>query len=146
MPVTLGARRPAVFGRDPEIAPPLRGKSKSTLRRRRRRGRWSYGRHMRRLLRDPRVQGAGDVVLALLLAVLSVLPVLGGDPSWGRPAALGLVLALASTVPVAWRSRYPLVAAAIVLVANAGCVFAATPNQAAFQPFVALVLVAYSAG
>lgn len=47
-------------------------------------------------------------MLALLLAVSSVLPVLNGDPSWGRPVPPGLVLALASTVPVAWRSRYPL--------------------------------------
>ena len=43
-------------------------------------------------------------------------------------------------MPVAWRARYPLSAAAIVLAANAACIFAAAPNQAAFQPFVALVL------
>src|SRR6516164_5504019 len=106
--------------------------------------------HMRRRvenwLRNPRVQGNGDVVLAVVLAVTSVVPVLGGDPSWGSPKALGVALALASTVPIAWRARYPLSAAGVVLAANAACIYAAAPNQAAFQPFVALTLTAYSVG
>ena len=98
-------------------------------------------------LRNPRVQGIGDALLAGVLAVLSVLPVLaGGDPSWGRPKALGVALGLASTVPVAWRARWPLTAFAIVLGANAACIYAAAPHQAAFQPFVALTLTAYSVG
>jgi signal transduction histidine kinase len=98
------------------------------------------------MLRSPRVQGAGDALLALVLAATSVLGVLTGQPNWGRPEALGLVLALASTVPVAWRARRPLLAAAVVLAANGACVYAAAPQQAAFQPFVALVVVAYSVG
>jgi signal transduction histidine kinase len=106
--------------------------------------------HMRRRveswLRNPRVQGTGDALLAFFLAVTSVVPVLGGDPSWGKPKALGVALALLSTVPVAWRSRRPLTAAAIVLAANGACIYAATPQQAAFQPYVALVLTAYSVG
>jgi signal transduction histidine kinase len=97
-------------------------------------------------LRNPRVQGAGDVVLAVLLAFSSVAPVLDGDPSWGKPQALGVALALLSTVPVAWRARRPLTAFAIVLGANAACIYAAAPHQAAFQPFVALVLTGYSVG
>ena len=67
------------------------------------------------LLRNPRVQGTGDAVLAGLMAVSSVVPVLGGDPSWGRPKTLGVVLGLLSTVPVAWRARRPLTVAAIRL-------------------------------
>jgi signal transduction histidine kinase len=97
-------------------------------------------------LRNPRVQGTGDVVLAVLLALSSVAPVLDGDPSWGKPKALGVALALLSTVPVAWRARRPLTAFAIVLGANAACIYAAAPHQAAFQPFVALVLTGYSVG
>jgi signal transduction histidine kinase len=97
-------------------------------------------------LRNPRVQGTGDVVLTVLLALSSVAPVLNGDPSWGRPKALGVALALLSTVPVAWRARRPLTAFAIVLGANAACIYAAAPHQGAFQPFVALVLTAYSVG
>jgi signal transduction histidine kinase len=75
-----------------------------------------------------------------------VAPVLHGDTSWGKPKALGVALALLSTVPVAWRARRPLTTFAIVLGANAACIYAAAPHQAAFQPFVALVLTAYSVG
>jgi signal transduction histidine kinase len=98
------------------------------------------------LLRSPRVQGAGDTLLAFLLAATSVVPVVGGDPSWGKPKTLGVALALLSTVPIAWRARRPLLAAAIILAANGACIYAAAPQQAAFQPFVALVLAAYSVG
>jgi signal transduction histidine kinase len=98
-------------------------------------------------LRNPRVQGTGDAVLAAFLAFTSVLPVLAfGDPSWGKPKALAVVLGLLSTVPVAWRARRPLTTFAIVLFANGACIYAAAPNQAAFQPFVALTLTAYSVG
>jgi signal transduction histidine kinase len=97
-------------------------------------------------LRNRRVQGAGDALLALVLAATSVPAVLHGDLSWGSPKPLGVTLALLSTVPVAIRSRRPLLVAAVVLAANGACIFAAAPRQAAFQPFVALVLVAYSAG
>lgn len=103
-------------------------------------------RRVESLLRNPRVQGAGDAVLALVLVVASVVPVLRGDLSWGTPKALALALAVLSTAPVAWRARRPLLAASIVLAANGACVVAAAPHQAAFQPFVALVLVAYSVG
>jgi signal transduction histidine kinase len=76
-----------------------------------------------------------------------VLPVLAfGDPSWGKPKALGVALGLLSTVPVAWRARRPLTAFAIVLFANGACIYAAAPHEAAFQPFVALTLTAYSVG
>jgi signal transduction histidine kinase len=96
--------------------------------------------------RRSQVRRAGDKVLALGLAVASVVPVLTGDPSWGTPKALGVVLALLSTLPLGWRSRYPLTVAAIVIGADAACIFAAVPHQPAFQPFVALTLSAYSVG
>ena len=102
---------------------------------------------MENWLRNPRVQGTGDAVLAAFLAATSVLPVLAvGDLSWGHPKALGVALGLLSTVPVAWRARRPLTAFAIVLFANGACIYAAVPNGAAFQPFVALTLTAYSVG
>ncbi|HZS24214.1 MAG TPA: histidine kinase [Gaiellaceae bacterium] len=98
-------------------------------------------------VRNQRVQGVGDTLLAVALALSSVLPVLArNDPSWGRPKALGVSLALLSTVPIAWRARRPLLAATLVLVANAACVYAAVPHDAAFQPFLALLLASYSAG
>jgi signal transduction histidine kinase len=99
------------------------------------------------LRRHPRLQPAGDALLALVLALTSIVPiVVRDDPSWGHPEWLAVLLALASTVPVAWRARRPLLAAALVLAANGACVWAAAPHQAAFQPFVALTLVAYSVG
>jgi signal transduction histidine kinase len=99
------------------------------------------------LSRDARAQRCVDVVLALVLAVSSLLPVVvRRDPSWGKNLPLAIVLALASTVPVAWRSRWPVVAAALVFAANGGAVIVAAPHEAAFQPFVALVVVAYSLG
>ncbi len=133
-----------------ETASAARGKPDSAPRRMAADGVARYLRRMRRriesVLRNPRVQGAGDALLAFVLAATSVVPVLGGDPSWGRPKALGIVLALASTVPVAWRARWPLSACAVVLAANGGCVYVAAPQQAAFQPFLALVLCGYSVG
>ena len=139
-----------VFGRAGEIGSAGRGKLVSAAGRMCGATGREYRHRMRRraedLLRSRRVQGAGDVLLPVVLAVTSVVGVLAGDPSWGRPKPLGLVLALASTVPVAWRSRRPLLAAAIVLAAYGACDYAAAPSEAAFQPFVALVLVAYSVG
>lgn len=139
-----------VFGRPGEFRSAARGRQVSACWRMGAGAGRLYGHRMRHrvesVLRNPRVQGAGDALLALVLAVTSVVPVLHGDPSWGRPELLGVALALLSTVPVAWRSRWPLLAAAIVLAANGACIYAAAPHQAAFQPFVALVLTAYSAG
>ena len=60
------------------------------------------------MLRNPRVQAGGDAALAFALAATSLLGVLSGDVSWGKPKALAVVLALASTAPVAWRARRPL--------------------------------------
>jgi signal transduction histidine kinase len=99
------------------------------------------------VLRNPGVQRAGDVVVAVLLALSSVVAILvRGDPSWGTDRPLAVLLALASTVPVAWRVRRPVPAALVVLVATGGAVIAAVPHQGALQPFVALVLVAYAVG
>ncbi len=98
------------------------------------------------MLRNPRLQGAGDVLLAVVLAGTSVAGVATGQDSWGRITPLAYLFALLSTVPVAWRATRPLLAATVVLAANAACIYAAAPDQAAFQPFVALTLVAYSVG
>jgi signal transduction histidine kinase len=99
------------------------------------------------LARDQRVQRAGDAALAFVLAFSSVLPILAkDDPSWGHPKGLAVALALLTTVPIAWRARWPVPVAAIILFANGACVFAAAPHGAALQPFVALTLAFYSVG
>ena len=93
---------------------------------------------MENWLRNPRVQGSGDAVLAALLRDQLGHPRVYGRRPSGRPKALGVALGLLSTVPVAWRARRPLTAFAIVLFANGACIYAAAPHEAAFQPFVAL--------
>ena len=99
------------------------------------------------LARNPQLQRAGDAALAFVLAVSSVLPILvEDDPSWGHPKAAAVVLALLTTVPIAWRARRPIPVAATVLFANGACVYAAAPHDAAFQPFLALTLAFYSVG
>ena len=99
------------------------------------------------LPRDPRVQGAGDVLLAFALAATSVGSILvRNDPSWGTPKSLAVALALLTSVPIALRSRYPLIVAALVLAGNGACAYAAAPHEAALQPFVALTLAFYSVG
>jgi signal transduction histidine kinase len=99
------------------------------------------------LLRSHHVQAAGDAALAFVLAATSIGAVLVGDHvSWGHTAWVAIPLALASSVPVAWRARQPLLVAALVLAANGACAYVAAPHQAALQPFVALTLVFYSVG
>jgi signal transduction histidine kinase len=100
----------------------------------------------RAALRDERIADAGDALVALVLAGTSVATVVAGVPDFGRPAWLGLVLALCSTVPVAFRRRWPLSVAAILLFANGADLWAAAPHEAALQPYVALVLAGYSVG
>lgn len=102
---------------------------------------------LERIVRSRRVQAVGDLALAFLLGATSVGAILAGDDvSWGHPRWLAISLALVASAPVAWRAKSPLAMAALVLAANAACVYAAAPHQAAFQPFVALTLVAYSVG
>ena len=89
----------------------------------------------------------GTPALALVLAASSVAFVLAGDhTSWGHPLPLAVALALVTSIPVASRSRQPLLAVALVLAGNGACAYVAAPHQAAFQPFVARALVAYSVG
>jgi signal transduction histidine kinase len=148
---TLGVAVRGVLGRRGEVTSAGRGNSTSAARRMRSSGDRDTVESVRdrieALARNPRLQAAGDWAPALLLAGSSVAAILAGDDiSWGHAKAPAVVLALASTVPVAWRSRRPLLMAAIVLAANGACSYAAAPHQAAFQPFVALTLVAYSVG
>jgi hypothetical protein len=64
--------------------------------------------------RHPR---AVDVALALALCALVLLEVLGSDQD--VPLNLAIPVALAMTLPFAWRRQYPVVVAMIVLVAFA---------------------------
>jgi signal transduction histidine kinase len=97
-------------------------------------------------LQDERVIDVGDALLAVVLAGSSVASVLAGVPAFGEPLALGLALALLSTLPVAVRRRWPILVAAVLLFATGADLVAAAPHQAALQPYVALILAGYSVG
>jgi signal transduction histidine kinase len=98
------------------------------------------------LVRHPRALLWADAILGVLLGATAVLPVLGGQPQFGPPGPIAVALALLSTVPVAWRSIYPIPAATVLLVAKGLALAAAAPHEGALQPFVALVLAGYSVG
>ena len=104
------------------------------------------GATMRAALADERVTDAGDALVAVVLAGTSVATVLAGVPAFGHPRALGLVLALCSTAPVAVRRRWPIPVAAVLLFANGAELAAAAPHEGALQPYIALVLAGYSVG
>jgi signal transduction histidine kinase len=97
-------------------------------------------------LQDERVIDVGDALLAVVLAGSSVASVLAGVPAFGEPLALGLALALLSTLPVAVRRRWPIPVAAVLLFATGADLVAAAPHQAGLQPYVALILAGYSVG
>jgi signal transduction histidine kinase len=87
-----------------------------------------------------------DAALAVVLAVTAVVPVLAGVPAFGRPLWLGILLALCSTLPLAWRGRWPIPVAGFLLFATAADLVAVAPHEGALQPFIALVLAGYTAG
>ena len=96
--------------------------------------------------RGARLSQAGDALLAVLLAGTSVGTVLAGVPAFGHPKALALVVAVVSTLPVAFRRRWPIPVAAVLLFANGAELAAAAPHEGALQPYIALVLAGYSVG
>jgi signal transduction histidine kinase len=93
-------------------------------------------------------QRAADAAVAATLALVAVADLLGSSDStsWGGRGPLQLVLALACTVPLAWRVRRPVAAMTAVTAASGLLVVLAAPHQPPFELFVASVLGAYSMG
>jgi signal transduction histidine kinase len=99
------------------------------------------------LVREPRVQRAADAVLAVVMAAISVAGIVfAHDLSWGSVEPLAIVLALATTLPIAFRGVLPVVAASFVFVGMGAALIASAPHESSFFAFVALVLVSYSLG
>jgi len=97
----------------------------------------------------PQVRRAADVLLALGLMCAALVEVLFFDSarsSWGGRGPVSIGLAIIATAAVAWRVRYPVAVALVVTIASGVLVVRVAPHQAAFEPFVALVLSAYSLG
>ncbi len=95
-----------------------------------------------------RFQVLCDVGLAaaLLIASLADLLKAGSGSGWGGPLAVQLLIAAAISVPFLWRRTHAPLVVAIVVVAAFGSVALVAPRQAAFEPFLALVLAFYALG
>src|SRR5581483_2901832 len=100
------------------------------------------------LSRNPSVQRAADVVLALAIFVGSVADMLTprAHSGWGGPRGLELLAALLISVPLLWRKRYPIPVLVAVFVGGAIDVLSVAPRQAGFEPFVAEIVAFYSLG
>jgi signal transduction histidine kinase len=95
-----------------------------------------------------RFQTGADVALAGALLVASLADQLkGGTGSgWGGPRAVQIVLAVAISVPFLWRRSHARLVVLVVAIASFACVGLVEPRQAAFEPFLALVLAFYAVG
>jgi signal transduction histidine kinase len=103
---------------------------------------------IRRGLHSRRLRAGADVALAVGLALLGVLDLaLSSDvASWGGRGPLQVVLALACTLPLALRARYPIATVIAITAAGGLLVAVAAPHQAPFEVFIGSVLAAYSIG
>lgn len=98
------------------------------------------------MVNDVRVRLAADVVLALLLATAALVDVAGDSVAWGGRGPGQVLLALAATLPLAARARFPIAVVTVVNVAAGLLVVVAAPHQPAFEPFVAVIVAFYSLG
>ena len=101
-----------------------------------------------RILSNRRLRLLADGALALVLAAASLLEIFtGADPAahWGVGRPWQVLLALAATLPLLGRVRFPI---AVVLVELAAVIAlnARAPAHPSFEPFAAMVIGVYSLG
>ena len=105
---------------------------------------------LERRLHDPRLARALDIATVAALAIGSLAEIwLRDDPAaggWGGPRLIASLLALAASVPLLWRRRHPFVTLAVLAAASVVIVSLISPDQAPFEPFVALVVSFYAVG
>ncbi len=102
-----------------------------------------------RILLDRRLWLLGDALLVGALLTSSLVEILltkehsGGwiGPDWALSS-----LAVLSIVPLLARRRWPIAVVTVVVVSTAAIAGFAAPEQAAFEPFVALVIAVYAVG
>jgi signal transduction histidine kinase len=141
-----------VVGRPAELVSRPRAKLISAARRRRAAAvRATFGRVNRLstfLARHPRLGRSGDAALAVALLVASLADLLHGGrgSGWGGPRILEVLVALATSLPFLRRRTHPVPVLAIVMVASVVGIALVHPRQAAFEPFLALVLAFYGLG
>jgi len=98
------------------------------------------------ILADRRLRRAADAVLALVLAAAALVDLMHQPVAWGGRGPVQVLLALAVTLPLAWRARFPVVVVTLVNVASGVLLLLAAPHQPAFEPFAAVILAFYSLG
>jgi signal transduction histidine kinase len=98
------------------------------------------------MLADGRVRLAADASLAVVLAAAALVDVVDERVAWGGRGPGQVVLALAVTLPLALRARFPVAVVAVVNVASGLLLVLAAPHQPAFEPFAAVIVAFYSLG
>ena len=103
-------------------------------------------RRVETMLSKDRVRLVADAGLAVVLATAALVDVFNDRVAWGGRGPGQVLLALAVTVPLALRARFPIVVVAVVNVASGLLLVVAAPHQPAFEPFVAVIVAFYSLG
>ena len=100
------------------------------------------------LSRDPRVQRVADCALAGVLLIGALIDLLrgGAGNGWSGWRPLEVAVAVGVSVPLLWRRSHPAATLWIVLISGAVGAALVAPQQAGFEPFVALVVAYYSLG
>ena len=98
------------------------------------------------MLDNDRVRLAADAGLAVVLAAAALVDVFDDRVAWGGSGPMQVVLALAVTLPLAVRARFPVAVVTVVNVASGLLLVLAAPHQPAFEPFAAVVVAFYSLG
>lgn len=96
--------------------------------------------------RDPRFQRGADGALAAALLAGSLVGVAVSSPEWSGSVPTEIAVAVACSVPLAWRRTHPVPAAILAAIAAnlAGALVA--PTQGPFTVFVAYTVALYSLG
>jgi signal transduction histidine kinase len=97
----------------------------------------------------PRLRAAGDVLLAGGIAAIALgdaLLAADHGSGWYGPTWARFALALAVTLPLAWRVSRPLTVFMVIWAAATGSVLLAGGHQGPFEAFAAIVIAAYSVG
>ena len=98
------------------------------------------------MLGKDRVRLAADAALAVVLAAAALVDVFDDRVAWGGRGPVQVVLALAVTLPLAVRARFPIAVVTVVNVASGLLLVLAAPHQPAFEPFAAIIVSFYSLG
>jgi signal transduction histidine kinase len=103
-------------------------------------------RRLRPILADRHVRRAADAALALALAAAALVDLAGDPVAWGGRGMEQVLLALAVTLPLAVRARFPVVVVTVVSIGSGLLLLLAAPHQPAFEPWAATIVAFYSLG